>query len=239
MLRISWNTQTTELSGGDLTSRSYEHTLEFDCVTSETHEGVSVLTEHAVESGAPISDHKRHNPDRVSIEAIVTNTPLGVPPPSGYGSGDAITVSDDKEGAGTVVLFSADFDRMGDVVDTLYRLRTENTPVTLSTRVLVYEDVQIISVTIPREPGDGDSFRLQIECQRVRVAVSRTVDSPAPREPRGSRTRNRGGQEAEGAEADRRSALQRIDAMITDYNSRRAAGEDRITAARGATGLGT
>lgn len=234
-LRISWSTQTTSLaSSGDLEARSVEHGLVFDCVTTETHEGTSVLTEHAVESGAPISDHKRANPDRVTIEAIVSNTPLGAPPESGYGaSGITAEVrkgADQNDQSGQVVIFSAEFDRISDAVATLRRLRLENTPVTVSTRVHTYDDCQIVGVTTPREISDGDSVRFQIEVQSVRIAQSRTVDAPQPREPRGRPPTDRGGQEAREEQS---SALQR---GRDDYNRRREAGESREDAALGAIG---
>lgn len=237
-LLISWSTQTTSLdAAGDLQARSVEHTLAFDAVLSETHEGTSVLTEHAVESGAPISDHKRANPDRISIEALVTNTPLDAPPASGYGtSGISTSFNKDEapEGA-AVLLFSATFDRISDVVQTLRRLRLESTPVTVSTRIHTYENVQVVGVSTPREPGDGDSVRLNIEFQQVRIAQTRTTDTPAPREPRGTPTTDRGGQEATDAATRRQSAL---DAAREEYNRRREAGEGVGDALMGAVAAG-
>lgn len=237
MLRISWSTQTTALGdGGDLESRSYEHTLEFDAVTSETHEGLAVLTEHAVESGAPLADHKRQNPRRVSIEAVVTNTPLGPPPPSGYGHSDNVTAevraSANSTASAVVVHFSATFDRMADAWLTLDRLLSEDTMVTLSTAKKTYENVQIVGVTVPREAEDGDSIRFQIEIQEVRVAQSRTVDSPQPREARGASARDRGGQEAQ----DESRRVSTIAAARDGYAARREAGESRTDAALGAMG---
>lgn len=237
MLRISWNTQTTALGdGGDLESRSYEHTLEFDCVTTETHEATAVLTEHAVESGAPLADHKRQAPRRVRIEAIVTNTPIAAPPPSGYGHAANVTAevrAAANDTASAVVLhFSASFDRMGDVWTTLDRLLAEDTTVTLSTAKKTYENVQIVGVTVPREARDGDSLRFQVEVQEVRVAQARTVDAPQPREARGASARDRGGQEAQ----DESRRVSTMAAARDSYAERRAAGESRTDAALGAIG---
>lgn len=227
MLRISWNTQTFAAGEtGDLETRSYEHTLVFDAVTAETHEGTSVLTEHAVEEGAPLSDHKRVNPDRLTVEAIVTNTPLDAPPPSGYGN----TSVQASVGEGNVVVFSATFDRIADVLFTLRRLRTEATPVTVSTAHHTYDNVQVVNVTNPREPGDGDAIRVNIDLQQVRVAQSRTVDTPQPREPRGAQTRDRGGQET----SDETRRVSTLATMRDEYDRRRAAGESRTDAALGA-----
>ncbi len=231
-LRISWNTQTTAIdASGDLTAASYEHTLEFDCVTSVTVEGTSVLTEHAIESGSPISDHKRANPARATIEAIVSNTPINAPPASGYGDASRVTADMLKrEDVGNVLVFSADFDRIADVILTLQRLRLESTSVTLSTGRRTFEAVQIVAVTEPREAEDGDTQRFVIEIQEIRVAQSRTVDAPRPREARGSVTVDRGGQETGGA-VQRTSAIQ---TAREEYERRIAAGESRTDAALGA-----
>jgi hypothetical protein len=239
MLTISWNTQNFVLTEGDLASRSYEHTLQFDCVTEETHEGASVLTEHTVESGVPLTDHKRAMPRRISIEAWVTQTPLDVPLPSGYGQ-TTVQVQTQTAGA-SVSVFSQEFDRIADVLDTLDRLRLEATTVTLTTRRRTYDSVQIVSVTESRTPEDGDVQKLLIEIQEIRVAQTRTVDSPQPREPRGASVRQRGGQEAQDAttgSGGRQSRLAALREASEDYDRRRANGESASAAALASLGFG-
>lgn len=214
MLAISWSTATegvvfSEDSEEGVREIAFsENVLQFDCVTSETHEGISELTEHAVETGAPISDHKRTKPRRLTIEALVTNTPLDAPPPSG-GDGSAATITaqvraeievEQSEGGGqnaraNVVVFSSPFDRIVDVVNALDALRVGDQFVTIETRIRTYENMQIVSVTSPRESADGDSIRFAIEAVEVRIAETRTVDAPITREPRGSRTTERGARE--------------------------------------------
>lgn len=247
-LRISWTTDATDDPGaggfdengiGAITITT-DHVLEFDCVTAEKHEGVSVLTEHAVESGEPITDHKRANPRKLSIEAIVTNTPIGAPPPSGYGAGNVtaqvtsttIEISGGKSVKANILQFSAEFDRIADCCDTLDRLRLEGTSVTIATRIRTYENMQIVSVSEPRSPEDGDSITFSIECSAVRVASSRTIDAPRPSEPRGAARASGGAQEA----TDQTREQSRLAAARDDYARRRAAGESRSDAALGAAG---
>ena len=228
MLTISWSTATEgivfltddESEEGTRELVFTENVIQFDCVTSETHEGISELTEHAVETGAPISDHKRVKPRRLTIECLVTNTPLDAPPPSGAGDGsNPITAEvrsedDDAPGEGggqraraQVVVFSAAFDRMTDVHNALDALRTGDEFVTITTRIRTYENMQIVSVTSPREAPDGDSLRFNIEAVEVRIAETSRIDTPSPREPRGSTTTERGARE--GTEP-RESALHRL-----------------------------
>jgi hypothetical protein len=228
-LQISWTTEATDGEAGVFDADGLgpitivtEHSLGFDCITAETHEGTSVLTEHAVEDGSPIADHKRANPRKLTIEAIVTNTPLDAPPPSGYGASgitaqiqaSTVRIANPDGSNGTrnvkanVIQFSATFDRMVDVAATLSRLRLEATPVTITTRIRTYDALQVVSVTEPRKAEDGDSITFTIECQEVRIATSRTIDTPRPREPRGRPTTDRGAQEA--TQAPLSSALSRV-----------------------------
>lgn len=185
-LAISWNSAEETAAGDAITTTSVEHVLAFDAVTSETHETGSTLTEHAVESGAPISDHKRPKQRSIRIEAVVTNTPIGTPPLSGFGPSPVDFAERKSEAAGaTVRVFTARFDRMSDALDTLDLLATTAITVTISTRVRTYEACQIVNVSAPRSSEDGDSLRFTIEARQVRIAEALRVDVPRPREPRG------------------------------------------------------
>ncbi len=234
MIAISWSTESRELEGEDLTLLSTDHELRFDVVTRVVHDGTSVLTERAVEDGAPISDHKRANPKRITIEAVVSNTPLDVPPPSGYGDSSTISITKSEEDGASVNVFSADFDRIEEVSSTLERLRLEATSVAISTRSRTYDAMQLIPVSEPTEVEDGDSAKFTLEFQQIRIARTRSVDAPAPREPRGQLPQETGSQEGEDASRGQNASWGRE--TLDDYNRRREAGEGRWDAARNAAG---
>lgn len=50
--------------------------IEFDCTLTEKHESSAKATEHPVEEGANVTDHVRPELDTVSLEGVITNTPL-------------------------------------------------------------------------------------------------------------------------------------------------------------------
>lgn len=58
----------------------------FDTILSETHSNVSELAEHPVELGADVTDHIRHQPESVTLEGVVSNTPTTPGPPGPVGS---------------------------------------------------------------------------------------------------------------------------------------------------------
>lgn len=49
---------------------------QFDVVSTESYEAVMAITAHPVERGAPVVDHARPEPKRITIEGFVSNTPL-------------------------------------------------------------------------------------------------------------------------------------------------------------------
>lgn len=210
MLTISWDTAETTLEeDGTISEGLTFHLLAFDAVTSENHESTSTLTEHAVEEGSPLSDHKRINPRRLSIQAEVTNTPLGPPPPTGPALGQISGAVQKLEALdANVLVFDEPFDRIAAVFEEVHRLHEDSTPVTVSTRLKTYTDVQIVGVSNPRETADGEAVRFAIELQAIRIARTRRV-GVQPREPRGRRTVNAGGQEPESPERTQRQSTAR------------------------------
>lgn len=186
-LQITWATETeTTNDAGDTEVGTAFHILEFDAVTSEEHSAESELTSHVVETTEAISDHKRPKPRRINIEATVTNTPLGFPPSSGF-NGRAVSAEVRKQvgdAKANVVVFSEEFDRITDVEQTLDRLRREAIDLTVATRVRTYENVQLVSVSIPRK-DPVDAIDIRLELREVFRAETQTVDAPQPREPRG------------------------------------------------------
>lgn len=173
--------------------------LEVDAVMSESHEVMATLTDHPVERGADLSDHKRPGQRRYRLEGLVTNTPIGSVPLSGENSSanDVTGSVRDSPARASVLQFSERFDRIRDVLDALTALVESAQLVTVTTDVRTYEDAQIVSVVAPRDATDSITFTVDIT--QVRIAETRDVGAPVPRQPRGRRTRDNGAQA--GAEA--------------------------------------
>ena len=56
--------------------------LQLDCIVHEDHEYTNNVTEFPVEQGFNISDHVIHYPEKVTLEGIVTNTPIAFGAPN-------------------------------------------------------------------------------------------------------------------------------------------------------------
>jgi len=53
--------------------------LTFDAVTSEQYDLETQVTEHPIEKGSPLVDHVRPLPVRITLEGLVTDTPVFLP----------------------------------------------------------------------------------------------------------------------------------------------------------------
>lgn len=211
-VEIQWTTSSETVGDdGELAPLAFVHILGFDCVLREIHDATAVVTEQAVERGSPIADHKRPDPRRLTIEAMITNAPLESPPLSGGESSPATTV---REG---VTTFDEPFDRPGDVFAALQALARDPVLVTVVTRHETYDDMAVVSVSVPRDSDTGDALVVTIDLVEVRVAEALTVDAPQPREPRGRGRRNRGAQETQDERNGRQqSGLARLTDQIED-----------------------
>ncbi len=191
--------------------------IEFDATLGEVHQGTTVVTEHPVEKGVNISDHVRPEVDRLTLEVFVTNAPIRVPRtnldgatggvapldlvvPSTFelpiaipGVGAALKGAGLLSGNTTVkanVLQFDSFDRVSSVYHELKTLQETSTVVTIQTSLREYDNFVLKSVTEPRQAGEGDSMRINIEAQQIRFVTAKTV--PAPKTPVGAKKVNRG-----------------------------------------------
>ncbi len=191
--------------------------IEFDATLSENHPSSNVVTEHPVERGVNVTDHVRPEVDRVTLEVYVTNAPIKVPrtnldgatggtsalelevPTTGElpiaipGIGAAL------KGAGAFnrtisvkaqTLQFDEFDRVASVYHSLKFLQETAQLLTISTSLVEYENFVIQSVTAPRQAGDGDAMKIQIEARQLRFVTTKTV--PAPKTPVGAKKANLG-----------------------------------------------
>jgi len=224
-MTISWSSENlTQGENGDLILTDTEHVLQFDAVISDQATFGSTITEQPVARGAAISDHKIPNNDALTFEAIVSNTPIASPPPSGSGRIQGPDGSPQKTAAGaTALVFSQAFDRVSDVAFTLRRLAREAISVTIQTRYRTFTDMQIENVST--QSVEGDALTFLVDAKEVRTVEVDLVDAPAPREPRARPTEDHGAQETEGTEGTGAS------------QSRLAASTDAVRNGEGAQGV--
>lgn len=107
-----------------------------DCLISDTHNFPSEVTDFEVESGSTISDNIRNKPIVVTMDVLVSDTPIGAA--RNFRHGDPTTSSDD-------------------CYDVLIKMRDARDVVSISTSLRTYDNMACESLSIPRssEYGDG------------------------------------------------------------------------------------
>ena len=124
-----------------------------DAVLVEGHNLDSVTTEHPIEEGADITDHIRILPDKVTIEGIVSNTPIG----------EVASIRENE------APFAGEFLPAADALAFLRKIRADREPVRVETTIIVYDNMVMINLNIPQTARTGDSFQFRATFQEVQI----------------------------------------------------------------------
>jgi hypothetical protein len=141
--------------------------VELDATMTETHSGDVEVTEHPVERGANIADHFRTKPVQVSLEGLVSNTPVGVNARDAIGNQAAR-----GEGGKAEIAY-----------ERLLSMRDSSELVTITTRLRTYTNMKLVSLSVPRDRGTGDALRFSATFREIVIVASERVKIPAT--PRG------------------------------------------------------
>lgn len=195
-----------------------EASIAFDATVRDSHIASATITEHPVEDGVAISDHIRPDLDRVTLQVVVSNTPISSPTDhadgvTGRQTSVELTGVDGETAARALVLaFDGTLTRVRSVYEELLRLMSSGTLVNVITSLREYEGMAIANVSPVREAASGNALVAGVEFKQVRIVESEIVAAPEPREPRGSTERERGRENTEDEEEEGQSLL----ASLTD-----------------------
>lgn len=129
----------------------YINALRIDASISEKHAYESEASQFPVESGGSIVDHIRPMPIEVSIEGVVSNTPIGEV--AGERSIERVEVNN-PDGTTTDVTPTP----VEQALTTLTGIYTRRGVVEITTTLATYKNMAMISLDIPRDAaGGGDN----------------------------------------------------------------------------------
>jgi hypothetical protein len=151
-----------------------------DAALSEDHNFDSEVTSFPVERGANISDHIRQLPKSVTIEGIVSDTPIGR---AGVVRSGVAALQ--EEGVIEAVPFSAE------ALDTLLSIQARGEPVTITTSLRIYENMALEKLSVPRDQSTGGALRFNATFTEIRIVENRRtrVRTATP----GSKSKSRSG----------------------------------------------
>lgn len=182
--------------------------IALDAALREVHSGEVEVTEHPVEQGSNITDHTRPKPDRLTIDAIVSNTPINTTQRTrvveAFGvSFVSSSLEDSRQGA-------------AGYAETAYaklvELKDKGSPITVVTQIRTYDDMILISLSVPRDSKTGDALLFTASFQRVILVKNKLTRKVVSRDPK-VQPKNKTGKQAPKTDtsASKKSILKTLD----------------------------
>lgn len=131
--------------------------LTLDCSVTESHHGEVETTDHPVEQGADITDHVRPRPDSLTIEGIVSNTPI-------------VQVGDSGQ---QFPLYASG--RRDDAYSQLKSFKDNGTLLTIVTKLHTYLNMVLTSLEVPRSAQTADALHFTAGFKEIRIVQNQTV----------------------------------------------------------------
>lgn len=142
--------------------------IEFDAVIEEAHDWQNTVTASPVEDGGNITDNLLRNPRKITLTGVVTNAPIFDSTSTGTFSNDSGAIDGSSQET-----------RVNQVFGLLRNFMDKGLLTIVYTRYMVYFDMAILSINIPRKTGLGEALQFTIEFQEVRIVSTQNVTVPA------------------------------------------------------------
>jgi hypothetical protein len=180
------------------------YSVSLDATTGQNHEATNTVTEHPVESGSSMSDHIRPDLDTLTLEGVITNTPLFLPTDhtdgareidveiEGVASGVRIPLPVVGSLVGNIPItptpkgvvrgYDPAFDRISACYASLLKLRNEGVLCRVITHLRHYDSMAIRRLGVTLDGATGHSLPLSLEFVQIRIGSTEEV--PVPEIPR-------------------------------------------------------
>lgn len=160
--------------------------VELDATPTQAWESTAEVTKHPVETGSAIGDHVKPANDAITVEGVITNTPVIVPATQMQGATRAPGTLD-LPGGGSVSVqrWSGPFDRVSECRELLRSLVKAGLPATLSTgrrEGLRFDDnLVLVRFRVDRDATTGNSINVSLDFEQLRVVSTSRVAVPSVR----------------------------------------------------------
>lgn len=146
--------------------------VDIDAVVTETHLDEVEVTDHPVEIGVNISDHMRVKPATITLDGIVSNTPLPTAgAPSSPLQADGVTYTSRSAAVPA---------RAGSAYQQLLALKTGGQLVTVVTALRSYDQMALVSLSVPRDAKTGNALRFTAVLKEIKFALSQVAVISVP-----------------------------------------------------------
>jgi len=149
--------------------------LEFDATIHESHEYVNTVTEFPVEKGFNISDHVIRQPEKLTMEGFITNTPI--PRSSDLSPIDGANAEQSRVETALEQLLDlaglpSPTKNVSDITtDALFPKVID----IVETGLRQYKNMVITRITIPRDRNTGETMQFTCEMKHLITVMTETV----------------------------------------------------------------
>lgn len=157
--------------------------LVVDAFLKETHTFSSEITEHPIESGGAIVDHVHLKPVSLSIDGIISNTPMSI-----------IGLAAVDSAARFIKGESNDFAQ--NALEKIEELFKKREPISILTSLKIYQTMVLENLTVERGGGFfNDSLHFCCTAKQIQIAHQERIKIPEPKVSRARLKQKRGLQE--------------------------------------------
>lgn len=138
--------------------------IPLDARVESTYRFSAEITQFPVESGATITDHAHLRPDEITLQGMVSDTPVNELP-------TYLALRGDKE-------YRAAGLRSQNAFDALFVVWRDRLPLTVVTEYMVFDDMLIESFEVPRRPDQGEAIWFSATLRKVVTVETLTAALP-------------------------------------------------------------
>lgn len=130
-----------------------------DATLTESHSFPSEATKYPRESGSAATDHVINNPIEVTIDGIVSDTPIGV-------------IASARQNATAPTDADLEFLPSDEALAKLLAIRTAREPVTIETSLQSFDQMVMTALDIPVDPETGHALRFSATFQQAEIVTN-------------------------------------------------------------------
>lgn len=150
-------TTTLVLFGNSEYNRPQVNGVELYCALSERHVYESKTTQYPVQSGSTIIDNVVQSPTVVTMQVLVSDTPITPVLPTARGAQD-LTATNERTIDGSLSI---------NTMNDLIRIQDAREPVTLVTGIKVYKNMVLTKMDVPRDNKTGRALIFELEFSEI------------------------------------------------------------------------
>lgn len=134
-----------------------------DATVQEEHKSSCDLTENPVEDGAKITDHVQLKPKELSIDGVISDTPLG-----------ASFVQNFQNSSSSSGNSLSNSSRSIDAYQQLLELQKSREPFTVTTGLKQYTNMILVDLSVPRTVSTANAIHFKASMKEIRIVKSKS-----------------------------------------------------------------